>query len=654
MDPATAPQEPENGGDGFKASPVPLTDPAVLESLQTQIIETLGPWLAHHEKREKMFASFLQLYKSKPEHEVKTFPFENAANVVVPIVAIAVDSIQARLVKAVLGQKDIVEVTIRHPDFEPHEKKIRDYLDNYFRVAGLAAFRKYTFDMALYGDGYVKLVWEKKVRTSHFYDANGAIASREIVEFEGCKQYCVSPADIIRPSGYESWDDVPWFAHRLRFTWQELKMKEKEGLYTDVERVKAHKTKRRDKVYEQSEESKGLEAVSDPFFTVYEIHGKFEVPPQEGEAGESELMFTDVIAVWHDETRTLLSAVYNPYFGRARHLVKIPFLEQPHELDGLGLAEQLGQFQASASASHNQVLDAGTVANAGLIVTTPSANFGENENIYPGKRITTDKPREDVQVIHLGASSPVLGMMENRAMQYAEKRSGVGAYQMGQESPIVGSQATATGTTALIAEGNTRFWISIDDMRRAIEDILYLSLQQEQQFRPQGTPLPDGTVLKLPQQDVRTSLGLRLTITSETMNRELELRNIQMLIQMLNEYYMRLMQASAILQNPQFPPLQKTVILQIMNSAHDLMRRIVERFDMENVDTIVPNLVATMQQALGALNGQMGMAPQGAGLPQQQPSGLPPGGGAPGAGQAPGGGQPAGDAAVTGSGPIIG
>src|SRR5690606_23304266 len=83
---------------------------------------------------------------------------------------------------------------------------------------------------------------------------------------------------------------------------------------------------------------------------------------------------------------------------------------------------------------------------------------------------------------------------------------------MGVESPIAGSRATATGTTALINEGNGRFWVSIDDMRDAILDLFYLTLQLAQQLRPAGPPPSETRTLQHPPGDPRPTLGLRLPL----------------------------------------------------------------------------------------------------------------------------------------------
>jgi hypothetical protein len=598
------------------------------EQLKEYIHEELSQALSVHRHREDRYAEFYRLYKSRPEQETKDFPWPGAANVVVPLVAVGVDSIAARLQRAIFGVENIVEVKIKNKEMENLEKPLRDYFDNYLRTVTAQELRTLFVDMPTYGHAIVKARWEKKTRTYHQYDADGNVLEQEIVDFENVRWHIIHPNDCVYPDGFESWKSLPWIAHRIRYTEAELQDLVEDNFITEesFEKLKSVQKGRTDKGFKaQAYEKKEPVPSKSRFFELYEIHGRFKVP---AEGDKNKTRWEECIILYSHELEVMVKEIYNPYFGKARHFQQIPYLVQPHEIEAQGVAEQAGMFQESASTCFNQMLDAGTVGNAGLIVTTPTANFEGGPEVYPGKRIRTEDPSKDVRVVHLGNGSPVMGTGVQQSTQFAEKRTGVGAYQLGQESPIVGSQATATGTTALISEGNTRFWVSIDDMRLAIEELLYLTLSQIQQFAREGLKLPNGETLQLPQGDLRQILGLRLAITSETLNKELELRNIQMLVQMLNEYYQRIMEASAVLQNPQFPPLQKAVIVQVMNSAHDLMRRLVERFDMENSEIIVPNLMQTLAQTMGVLGGQtnmagaaQGMAPGVPGMGAPQPPG---------------------------------
>jgi hypothetical protein len=381
--------------------------------------------------------------------------------------------------------------------------------------------------------------------------------------------------------------------------------------------------------------------------TLYEMWGYLEIPltyeTGAGEPSKETTKWCEVILTYNLEARKFVKKVYNPFFGRARFLRKIPYLVQAHEVHGLGAAEQALPFQIQASTVHNQIIDAATAANGGITIASPESNIGAGERVHPGKTIVDPNP-DKVRILHLAEASSTLQNMLPQIIRLAETSTGVSAYNLGMESAIVGSQATATGTTALINEGNQRFWVSIDDMRDALVEILYLTIQLVQQMSPEGVKITEDRMIVFPQGDVRTAIGLKLNMASESLNKDVELQNLQVLMAVLNEYYARIMNASAMIFNPQFPQEQKSAAIQVMQSAHDIVKRFVERFSVENVDTIVPNILQILQgaQQQGQQPGPQ-MTPQAA--PQAQANGIP-------NGQNPGARPPSGPGGVPGGAPV--
>jgi hypothetical protein len=609
-----------------------------LARLKKDVRAQLSVALSSHTKREEKLAMLKDAYLARPEFAKKTFPWDGASNVVIPIVGITVDGIVARLMRAFMGTKNPVEAEIKSAPYENFEKDFRDWAELFLEKAGARDQIRTAFhDMTMDGDAFIKVAWERKTKEVHAYAGEGGgVTHTEVVHYEGPVWYAIASADVIRPEGFDSWDRIPWIAERLRFTWPELKALEAKGMYENLDAIKNSGSKDRDDPRHKATQ-KGMAVAGEApvgIFDLYEIWGLFEIPADEE---ESEPTYAEVILTYSYEADAFVRTIYNPFFGRARHIVRIPFLAIPHQLDGLGAAEQVVPFQREASTAHNQSIDAATAAIAPIILKRASANIQSGEEIYPGKQIVVDDVDKDIKVIHFYEGGSSLPNVEQAAAFWAEKRSGISSYNMGVESGVAGSRATATGTTAIISEGNMRFWVSIDDMRAALVDLLYLTLQLEQQLRPEGTPITEDRALQLPQGDLRESFGLRLHISSEKVNRDIEVQNFQVLIQVLNEYYMRLMQAAGMILNPQFPPPMKMLSIQVMMASANVVKRFDERFDVENVDELVPMMDQALQliQAAGGMSGPGNMAPNagalppsGGGVPPSGPAGMlpPPGG----------------------------
>lgn len=608
-------------------NPVPLEltpeqEEALLRDVETQLSQALED----HKKREHKWAELQNAYRARPEVERKTYPWPGASNMVIPIVAITVDNVVARLCRSFMGVPNPFEVEIKEPQYEGLEKDVRDWSTMFMEKSGARDRLRTSFhDMAVDGTAYIKPVWGEKRRNVHFYgDAPGQITSTEINDYTGVTWNSIPACDVIRPSGFDEWNTLPWVAHRIRPTWQELKKQQAEGFYDNIDdQLKARTCTRSSPVLTSRRQHTKSSPDSGAPYEFFEISGSFEIPATEK---DQDPQFADLILTYSFDDGRFHRKIYNPFFGRPKQIVRIPFLNIPHEIDGLGCAEMVLPFQYEASTAHNQSIDAATAAIAGIVVRKSSCETLAGKEIAPGAELVTDNPKEDFMVFHLTQGRSDLPNVEQKAAFWAEKRSGVSAYSMGVESPIAGSRATATGTTALISEGNLRFWVSIDDMRDAIADLLYLTLQLEQQYRPEGAPISEGRTLVLPQGDLRTIFGLRLQVSSEKVNRDIEIQNFQILITILNDYYAKVMQAAALILNPIFPPEQKMITLQVMSAAGQLIKRLVERFDISNVDSIVPQL----DQALAMIGGQLGPGSMA----------LAPGGGPQGPAQVPGGGPP--------------
>ena len=631
--------------------PVEFTDES-RESFTRVLDDALGPAIEVQEQRRQALAELRRAYKAIPEHRRKTFPWDGASNMVVPHVGTAVDAIVARLMSAILQAKDFCEIKIKNPEWERLEAPIRRWVNTFINTSGAHdRIRSFLFDAALNGDAFVEPQWVEETRTYHHYAAtSGSIVQTEIPSYSGVRWNVTVADDVIAPQGYDDWDELPWFATILRYTWDELQTLQTSGVFDNTDKLKDFKKQRDDPRYKVTQEAQHATGGVEATYECYQIHGRWPIPakqiPELGNdlppemAGPLEDEYQEVIIIYHMPTKTILRAIYNPYFGFTRHFVRVPFLIQPHELYGMGVAEQVLPFQDEATALHNQVVDAGTAANAGMIVTSPDSNIARDQRVFPGRIIISEKP-SDIKILRLSEPSHALSSMEQLSGRYQQVRSGVSDYNLGNESSVAPSRATATGTTALIQQGNIRFNVSIEDVRKAIEELLYLTIQQEQQFRPEGTPIGDGETIQWPDGDPRLAIGLKVTLTNETLNREAEIQSFQVLFGVLTQYYERIMQSTSMIMNPQFPPPLKIAAVQVMNATHNIITRMVERFDIENVDEVVPHIVTSMQAMVGGLNG-LGTPGVNPGAPTAPNPGAP-GGGPPGPAPQNGvGGQPGG------------
>jgi hypothetical protein len=246
---------------------------------------------------------------------------------------------------------------------------------------------------------------------------------------------------------------------------------------------------------------------------------------------------------------------------------------------------------------------------------------------------------------------PSMRQLETSCLAYSERRSGVADYQLGRESNVMGNRATATGTLALIQEGNRRFDLNVRDVRDCLGAVGKKLLILNAQFRPSGMAYfvkgQDGElveqVLNLPDEFLADGIGMELTASTATINREIEKQGLMSMMGTLTQYYQQLIQISSIAMNPQTPPPVQQMAIQMADGARYLMSMIVQTYEIRAVDTLLPPSLADQLQADTYANAQQPPGPPGGAGPNQNGAGMgapmgAPGGGAPGLPPPPGGG----------------
>jgi hypothetical protein len=222
----------------------------------------------------------------------------------------------------------------------------------------------------------------------------------------------------------------------------------------------------------------------------------------------------------------------------------------------------------------------------------------------------------------------------------------VADYQLGRESNVLGNRATATGTLALIQEGNRRFDLNVRDVRDCLGSVGKKLLLLNAQFRPTGMAYfvkgADGelveNVLNLPDEFIADGIGMELTASTATINREIEKQGLLAMMGTLTQYYQQLIQIGGIAMNPQTPPPIQQMAIQMADGARYLMSMIVQTYEIRAVDTLLPPSLADQLESEANAAAQQPPGPPGGpeqntngagmgpavGAPPGGPAGMPP------------------------------
>lgn len=598
-------------------APVKFTEEE-LKKFTNHIEQELEDGLEEHRDRESRIDEWQRLYDGTPKTPTRNFPWPGAANLEVPLVGFTTDSIVARILNTVFSMEPFWTVRPLRKEVDPIAKPTEHYLDwsrkaeyNLYR-----AFKPAVIQCTKFGWAWLKYGWENYTRRDYTLDNNGdvkyidEIIRRPVVYHVPCQ-------DLIIQAGVEDERIAEWLCHRVRLTDNQMLMRKQDNLYANVDEL----LKKKD--YEIDMENEGRRYPRERLNTLYEFNIGY---PIDG-------VPVELIATYHRPSKQFTRIIHNPYPWR--NYTKLTFIEREGKLEGFGIARRLYQLQEEISTIHRQEVDNATVANTRFFLGKRGA-VRPGTQIWPGRFLTVSDPERDIKAFQLGDIGVSLRSLEVQALGYAERASGISDPQLGRESQSMGSRATATGTLAMIQEGNRRFDLNVRDIRESGSEIGRRVLEINQRFRPQGASYfiegADGQyveqVLNLPAEFSAAKLSVELTASTATINRETEKQGLIGLLGVMTNYYERIIQSAMIVANPQIPGEVKELVVKVSEGAKHIVDRIVQDFDIRDVNTVVPALM-NHEAMMEMQSGQIGSPPGGASPGNAPPiPGNPQGGGA--------------------------
>jgi len=580
--------------------------------IEPELSESL---IANDELRDRI-DEIDRFYKAEPKSKVKTFPWRGAANLIIPSIGITVDSIVARIVNTVFGVEPFWTVRAINPRMADIAKSVEGQME-WSRQAEFdmyTAVKSNAIETVQLGWSWLKTIWE--IRSRRIWNA-GDSSYYDYIEKKP-NVYYIPATSMLTQVGIDDPLEAEWVGQILDVTDGDLRLKALDGIYHDVESVIDMKE---DPLVRRGQ-SKNYEASSRVKLNrFYELWMQF---PIEGPRKPP----VSIVVTYHRPTKTIMRCIYNPRFTGGTPFVKTRFVElRGSKSEGYGIADQLKFMQEEVSTIHCQQLDNATLANTRWFLGKRGVVKADTR-IWPGRFLTTPNPESDIKVMQMGEVYNSMRELEVSVMAYAERRSGISDYSLGRESSVIGDRATATGTLAIIQEGNRRFDLNVRDMRESYGLVGRMLFELNHQYRPKGlsyiTQGPTGALTEfafdMPDEIISNMLGFELTASSATINKQVEQAGLLQLLQILTQNMQAGQQAAMLLANPQIPPQVKDYTAQYMESLTELVKRTMRTFDQPPVD--LPDIMQSMTMGGPQIGGPQGAQPQGA-------MGGPPGAGGP-------------------------
>ena len=586
----------------------------LMEYLRQEITRALN------ERRplEERWLRWQRLYKAIPEREIKEFPFYGAANLVLPLIATDVDTIFSRIMGILFEPDNLWSTKPLRPDAVTYAPRLQEFLSwaQEHELGTYEALADFVMELCKLGTGVLKQRYRRKMEEVYEFRetdygtierfANVMVKDSPVLEH-------VSLYDFLVPSAatadQETW---PWCAERILLNWGQLQERTRAGIYQATDRLAAWNA--RDKGSWITQELQRMDSYAPGLGTQYEL---WEVWTKFDIRGNGRPV--SVVCTIHLPTMTYLRIDYNPFFHQEFPYSVARYLRQEKRFYGIGLAEMDEPFQEEGTTMHNQRLDNHTIANSTLMKARKGIGIKEDEPLFPGRWFLVDD-MEDVQSMPMGRNFDSSIQDEEMTMSYATKRTGVNDYVMGSANASVG-YATAYTNVMQHQEAAKRFDQTLREIRKAVSDSGRRIVELYQQFNQSGKEYAvlgdeDGAivhqVLQFPLELIRHSIAVDVTATSASMNKEVEIRTNTMVMQMTTQFYTQLLQALQVVLNPQIPEPMRRVALQAAIGGSALMRRLLDSYNVQDIDTIVPSMEELLGQQQQPQQPAFGVAGPGA------------------------------------------
>lgn len=598
----------------YPGAAVPLTE-AEIDELTGYMDAELEEALQDHDMLLDDMDEWDMSYMAEPKQRRRTFPWPGACNIEIPVISNAVDSIVARMVNTIHAPDPFWTVKPLGPETDQLAVPIQTQLD-WSRKSEFDLYkanRSNFIELSKYGWSWYKFGWEVFTKPEYRVNQYGTpVYTPRLIRRPNV--YHILNRDVVVQAGIEDETQAEWIAHVIRLTDNQMWCRKEDGIYAfvdDVIRSKdfdARAPENRQGYDSSMREGAESSMRRKKLNTLYE----FEIDWRWG----TPKVPIPMVVTYHRPTRKILRCVFNPY--GMRFLRKSQFITREGKLKGIGIAQRLFYLQKEIGTLHRQQVDNGTIANTRFFVGKKNVARSGTQ-IWPGRFFATTNPREDIIPMQIGDIYQSSGVLEMRALAYAERASAVSDYQLGRESSVAGSRATATGTLAIIQEGNRRFDLNIRDAREVLGELGRNIILLNQMFRPRGMMyFVQGSggkwterALSLPPDFDVGRVAVDVTASTATINRGIERQELMALMGAMERYYAGLTQLAMMVMNPQVPNDMRELAVREAQGAAHLAKKLVQTFDVKNVDVVVPTLVPDGEDAGGADTGGTAPGPNG-------------------------------------------
>lgn len=552
---------------------------------------------------ESKFVKMRQVYEATPAQKIRSFPFKNASNLVVPVAAIHCDTLHAAVMSATFKTRPLFVARLlgQYTDDMDHFRKAwEDFLqeqgDESEELDLYRVEEAWFAEIIRYGTSVIKSPYITQFIDTMVPAGDGSGKGEVVtdVHYRGPRPEKLPYEDFGVDPSTRKLSQANFKFHRCRLRKWELLERRYKQFYdpSKVDDILKSPDRTSPGIIQQQREEDSEAKSGDEFeeWDVYECWLSYRAPNQ--------AKAPKIICWYHLKTNTLLRAVYDTY--PIEPFIAGRLLYRDDSWFGYGLCEVLAPIQEEISMMHNQRRDNQTVATTKMFRADPDSKIHEGYDMYPSAVIPARK--DEFEAIAMGEVSGVTIEEERLSLELAEKRSGVSPPMQGYGAGTNTKRGvySSMGTLSLLQEGNRRTDLNIADLRAAHTQLGRVISKEYAHFGIDESSLlrfgVAGDIIKQAAELIRVNkLGLPIYAATASINKEVEKQSDMMLHQLMTRHYGMVAQMLQQISVVTTPDDVKKYLMDAAKSANKLVESILRSFDRDDPSQLVPKIVIKQQ-----------------------------------------------------------
>jgi len=575
---------------------------------------------AREEHLGKSHAKWNSAYKAEAVEKVRTTPFYNASNIVVPLIRIFIDTFVARTLNIIFATNPLIVV-------EGFPNDQREAGESYLDRKAKREWRFYELcrDMMFrgnkYGTAIVKIPWLEREREIVTSWEQGEPVSEPVPIYSGPMPMSVPFEDFYGyPITANAIDQFEIKFHIIRYTEEHAKrmVLDPENPWRLSEQdLESSLMMPRDMKKARQQQEAGVADYHYREFQAVECYLEYPLT-----SDPSRLY--PIVATLQPDTGRLMDIYFDPTPPGVELFVDYRPFPDDDLFWGDSMAKLLAQGQEEVSKIHNERRDNNSIANGPQFKKKAGVRSpGPSTHSYPGKVWEVDE-MDDFDVVQFGRAINETITEEVNAYGLYERLVGVsgpmqGAAQGGSNKR--GIYGTG-GTMAVMSEQNTRQNTNIRDVRQVAGRIAKSCFGMQRVWGPDDPTIAmfdDGIAEKIraffasatPDRMARSAFEIKASDPGA--NKEVSRANLLQMASILSQYSQQTMALAQQVQTMKNPLMQK-LIPAILKMQREMAVSLAKEFDQLHLEGKLPDverlLRESQQPAPPAPNGG-GMGPIG-------------------------------------------